>query len=95
MDYTYKCMIPSELRSLFWDVNLESFRPEAHPDYSIFRVLEMGDQAAVTWLRQTFSEAQIRHVLWTERRLSEKSASFWALVYQIPSSQVAALNFDR
>lgn len=88
-------MIPSNLQTLFWDTNLDTFTPEAYPDYTIFRVLELGDEAAVTWLRQTFPEGEIRRVLSTERRLSEKSATFWALVYGVPSREVAALNGNR
>jgi hypothetical protein len=88
-------MIPSGLRTLFWDTNLDTFTPEAHPDYTILRVLELGDDAAVDWLRDTFPESEIRRVLQTERRLSEKSANFWALVYGIPSREVAALNGSR
>lgn len=92
MTYTHNCMIPSELQTLFWDTNLDSFSPEAHPDYTIFRVLEYGGEPAVVWLRKTFTESEIRRVLHTERRLSRKSANFWALVYGIPSCEVAALN---
>jgi hypothetical protein len=88
-------MIPSNLQALFWDTNLDTFTPEAYPDYTIFRVLELGDEPAVTWLRQTFSEAEIRRVLKSERRLSEKSAYFWALVFRVPSREVAALNGNR
>jgi hypothetical protein len=57
--------------------------------------LELGDEAAVAWLRRTFSEAEICRVLSTEHRLSEKSANFWALVYRVPSREVAALNGNR
>lgn len=85
-------MIPSRLETLFWDTDLETFAPEKYPDYTIFRVLELGDDAAVTWLRETFPESEIRRVLRSERRLSEKSANFWALVYGIPFREVAALN---
>ncbi len=88
-------MIPSNLQALFWDTNLDTFTPEAYPDYTIFRVLELGDEAAVTWLRQTFTEGEIRRVLKSERRLSEKSANFWALVYSVPFREVAALNLGR
>jgi hypothetical protein len=88
-------MIPSNLQMLFWDTNLDTFKPEAYPDYTIYRVLELGDEAAVAWLRQTFTEGEIRRVLSTERRLSEKSANFWALVYEVPSREVAALNGGR
>jgi hypothetical protein len=88
-------MVPSNLQTLFWDTNLDTFKPEAYPDYTIFRVLELGDETAVDWLRKTFSEAEIRRVLTTEGRLSEKSANFWALVYRVPSREVAALNGSR
>ena len=84
-------MIPNQLQTLFWDANRDAFNPAAYPDYTIYRVLEYGDQEAVNWMRQMFSEAEIRRVLCTERRLTRKSANFWALVYGIPAGQVAAL----
>jgi hypothetical protein len=88
-------MIPSDLHSIFWGTNLDTFAPEAYPDYTNLRVLEPGDEAAVAWLRQTLSEADIRRVPKIEHRLSEKSATFWALVYGVPSRDVAALNASR
>jgi hypothetical protein len=84
-------MIPSNLRTLFWDVDLDSFNPSVYPDYTIFRVLEHGDEDAVAWLRKEFSTDQIRRVLRTEPRLSQKAATFWALVYEIPAPEAAAL----
>lgn len=77
-------MIPSTLQNIFWDIDLANFRPEDYPDYTIFRVLELGDEAAIRWMRQTFPEGEIRRVVSTERRLTQKSANFWALVYGIP-----------
>lgn len=88
-------MVPNHLRSLFWDIDLETFLPEKYPDYTISRVLELGDEAAVQWLRQNFPDSDIRHVLKTERRLTPKSANFWALVYDIPAGQIAALSSER
>jgi len=88
-------MIPSHLQTLFWDTNLDTFTPEGYPDYTIFRVLEYGDDGAMAWLRETFPEAEIRRVLREERRLSPKSATFWALVYRVPSREVTALNERR
>lgn len=84
-------MIPKHLHPLFWDVNLDNFNPSAHPDYTITRVLELGDENAVKWMKATFSESEIRRVIATERRLSRKSANFWALVYGISLGDVAAL----
>jgi hypothetical protein len=88
-------MIPRHLHTLFWDTNLDTFNPEAWPEYTIFRVLEYGNEEAVAWMRRTFPEAEIRRVLASERRLSPKSATFWALVYEVPSREVAALAGHR
>ena len=88
---TLKCMIPQYLHALFWDTNLDNFDPLAFPAYTIGRILEFGDQDAIAWLKATFSEAQIVEVVRTERRLSRRSANFWALVYGLPPDQVAAL----
>ncbi|HTP89113.1 MAG TPA: hypothetical protein VMJ34_19310 [Bryobacteraceae bacterium] len=85
-------MVPNELATLFWDTNLADFNPAAHPDYTILRVLEYGDTAADHWLQQQFSDAEIRRVLSTERRLSPKSATFWGLVYDVPPDRIAALH---
>jgi hypothetical protein len=84
-------MIPQYLHSLFWDVKLDDFNPADYPDYTIARVLDIGDENAVKWLKETFSEADIKRVIATERRLSRKSANFWALVYGIAPEDVAAL----
>lgn len=84
-------MIPPQIRTLFWDTDLALFNPASYPDYTIFRVLELGDEQAIAWLRQTFPEDEIRRVVRTERRLSPKSATFWSLVYGIPVNEVAAL----
>lgn len=88
-------MIPTSLQTLFWDTNLGSFNPADYPDYTILRVLEYGDEEAVAWLRETFSADEIRRVLHTDRRLSPKSATFWALVYGVPTAEVAALHEGR
>jgi len=88
-------MIPQHLYPLFWDVNLDNFNPTAYPEYAIARVLELGDENAVKWMKETFSEADIRRVIVTERRLSRKSANFWALVYGIAPNDVAALRPAR
>ena len=84
-------MIPRHLHALFWDTSLANFEPATFPAYTIARVLELGDQDAVAWLKDTFSDAQIVNVLRTDRRLSRRSANFWALVYGISADQVPAL----
>ncbi len=84
-------MTDNHLRLFFWDVNFETFDPHAYPEYTIFRLLEFGDEEAIAWLRAEFSPSQIEGVLRTERRLSPRSANFWALVWRVPLEEVAAL----
>lgn len=84
-------MIPQYLRPFFWDINLDDFEPTYYPEYTIFRLLEYGDDRAVGWLKETFSETEIKAVIRAERRLSRKSANFWSLVYRIPCDEVSAL----
>jgi hypothetical protein len=62
-----------------------------YPDYTIARILEYGDDCAVAWMRETFSEKDVRDVIHNERRLTRRSAHFWALIYLIPEEEVAAL----
>jgi hypothetical protein len=88
-------MVPRTLQALFWDTDLSTFLPSDYPDYTILRVLEYGDDKAIAWLRETFELPEIRRVIHTERRLSPKSATFWALIYGIPESEVAALGRFR
>jgi hypothetical protein len=84
-------MMPQNLRSLFWDINLKGFDPTCFPEYTIGRILEYGDREAVAWLRATFAEEAIKQVISGERRLSRRTANFWALAYGIPTRDVAAL----
>lgn len=84
-------MIPQYLRPFFWDINIENFDPKSYPEYIIARLLEYGDSRAISWLKEVFSEDEIKEVIRKERRLSRKSATFWALVYNIPFTEVAAL----
>lgn len=84
-------VIPRKMHPLFWDINVENLDPKAYPVYTIERVLEHGDEEAFRWLLETFTRDQIREVLRTDRRLSPRSANFWALVFGMADSDVAAL----
>jgi len=84
-------MIPSNLRSFFWDVDAAALDPHQYAAYVIGRILAQGTEEAVAWMRATFHEDEIRKVISEDRRLSPKSATYWALIYDIPTECVAAL----
>ena len=85
-------MIPHHLRPFFWDTDPESFDPRIHPEYTIERLLEFGTPEAISWMEENFSEGQIKEVIRSDRRLTPKSAAFWALVYHIAPNDVAVLH---
>ena len=85
-------MIPGYLNPFFWDIPVADFDPKKNPEYTIARILDLGNPEAVAWLQQNFTEEEITKVIRSERRLSAKSANYWALVYGIPTEQIAALN---
>lgn len=70
---------------------METFAPETYPDYTIARVLEVGDAEAVAWMKAHFDDESIKDVIRRDQRLTPRSANYWALVYQIPAHDVAAL----
>ena len=39
---------------------MDNFDPVSYPAYTIARVLEYGNEAAVAWLREAFSEEMIQ-----------------------------------
>jgi hypothetical protein len=84
-------VIPTHVRSLFWDTNADTFEPEAFPRYTIERVLEHGTEEDVAWLLRAFHRGAIADVLRTNHRLSPRSANFWALCFGLPLDEVAAL----
>jgi hypothetical protein len=86
-----RSVIPQHVRPLFWDIAVETFDPQAWPRYTIERVLEHGADDDVQWLRRIVTPEQIQGVLRTTRRLSPRSATFWALVFEVPASEVPAL----
>lgn len=83
--------LPENLNTLFWDINVQNFYPVDYPEYSISRILEIGDEHAFAWLKENFSEKQIANVIKSNKQLSKKSSNFWAIVYGIPAEEVASL----
>lgn len=83
--------IPKNIQNLFWDIDIEKTNLRNHPAYAISRILELGDEKALAWLKETFSEEQIMEVIKSDRKLSRRSANFWSIVYGIPRGEIAAL----
>ncbi|MEW6102709.1 MAG: hypothetical protein AB1630_02635 [bacterium] len=84
-----------ELKRYFWDVEIKELK-----DFPIFvmeRLLEYGDRNAISYLLSNFSKERIKKVVKETRRISRKSANFWAFYLNIPKKEVKCLkrSFQR
>lgn len=73
--------VPENLKRYFWDTDIKKLSLTRHAIYIIERILEWGDLEAVKWLRRTYSEKMIVEVLNHSRRISDKSANFWKVIF--------------
>jgi hypothetical protein len=72
-------MIPAESRRFFWDVDPAKLDLSRHKSYIIERLLEFGDDEAVSWLFRAYRRDEIAAILESSRFLSTKSRGFWRL----------------
>lgn len=86
--------VPTTMQHLFWDVDPQTLTPE-HARFIIERVLDWGDIQAVNWVLHTFPRSLIVEVLRTSRRLSSKSAMFWAVMFDVNPQEVQSLKQRR
>lgn len=80
--------VPEEFFHLFWDVDLSELDLDRHNSFIIERVLNMGDQKALAWLRRTFSDEIISRVIKNSRRLTRKTALCWKNIYDLNEDEM-------
>jgi len=80
--------VPEEFFHLFWDVDLSKLDLDQHKSFIIERVLNMGDQQALAWLRRSFSEEMIFRVVRESRRLTRKTALCWKNIYDLNEDEM-------
>ena len=84
-------MLPKDLERYFWDVNPSQIDTEKNADYVIERLLEMGDESSFKYLKETYGLPQMGEVLTRSRKLSPRSANFWAIILRVDPKEVRCL----
>lgn len=84
--------LPKFLKEYFWDVEFGKINLEKRKVYVLKRILEYGDEKAVSWMRKNFTEPEIKNALCNFRGYSLKSANFWAVILNIKKENVKCLN---
>lgn len=80
--------LDDNLQRYFWDTDLSKLDMTKKSEFVIARLLDKGNFQAVRWVIKNYSKQEIIKTLKTYRDFSLKSASFWALFYNIPLSEL-------
>ena len=83
--------LPVFLQSFFWDVEFSKIDPKENRVYILKRILEFGDEQAVSWMWENFNKQEIKDVLLHGRGFTKKSANFWALILDVPKEKILCL----
>lgn len=67
-------------QSLFWDTDPKRIDAKKNAPYIIERVLELGTDQEVRWVRKTYNPKLIRKVVSNSRSLSPKTKNLWLLL---------------
>ena len=68
------------LKRYFWDADFSTLDIKKDKRFIIERLLELGDESSVEWLRKEFKKRELLEVLGRARNISKKSRHFWNLV---------------
>ncbi|MDI3281573.1 MAG: hypothetical protein QJR13_09405 [Bacillota bacterium] len=83
--------LPPFLYKFFWDTDPSRLDARRDRSFILERLLELGDDEAVHWLLSTYPREEIEEVVRYSRRLSRKTANFWALRYGLPQEEIRCL----
>ena len=83
--------LPTFLKKFFWDVEFGKIDPKKNRVYFLKRILELGDERAVSWMWKNFDKEEMKDVLLYGRGFTKKSANFWALILNVPREKILCL----
>lgn len=84
--------LPFFLIKYFWEVDFKSLNAKEYSTFILERILEYGDERAVKWALNNFSDFQLKRVLSSRKNFSKKSANYWSLILGIPKNKILCLN---
>jgi len=83
--------LPSFFEPYFWDVDFSSLDLSKNPEFIIKRVLDRGNTKALKWVISYYPKGRIKKTILISRDLSQKTANFWADVYNLDRSKILCL----
>lgn len=83
--------LPKFLKKYFWDVDFRAINFEERRVFILRRLLDYGDEKAVSWVYKYYKPIEMKNVLQNFRGLSQKSANFWAFLLGVSKKDVLCL----
>ena len=84
-------IIPESVSRYLWDTPIDQINIQKHATFIIERVLEYGEREAIAWINSTYDQAMIVAVIKNSKRISPKTANFYATIYGVDPKEVACL----
>ena len=72
-------MLETNLKKYFWDTDFNALNAKKNKKYILERILDLGDDKSVKWMKSNFSKKDILETLKNNRKISKKSLNFWNL----------------
>ncbi|OGK38579.1 hypothetical protein A3F03_00485 [Candidatus Roizmanbacteria bacterium RIFCSPHIGHO2_12_FULL_41_11] len=83
--------LPLGFQKYFWDTDLKIINPKKNAVYVVERLLEWGDAKTIHWLENAYGRTYLKKIIIKTRRLSPKSANFYAHFYLINPKRILCL----
>ncbi len=72
--------ISPAVKKYFWDIDFQTLDLHEHKQFILERILELGDDVAVKWMRENFTHGDMIDALERSRRISAKSRNYWNVI---------------
>ena len=69
-------------QALFWDTDPDKMDTKKNAEYIIERILDLGNDEEVAWVRRFYDTALIKKVVENPRRLRPRTKNLWRLLLQ-------------
>lgn len=80
--------INENLKPFFWDVNIDTLDREKHKQYIISRMFNFGDDEAIKWVQEEYTDEEIENVARNSRNFTKKSAEFLKNIYNLEEDEM-------
>jgi len=86
--YLEQQVIPVWLKPYFWDTKIETLDLQKNRVFIIERLLNTGDEKALSWVFGSYSHGAIRDAVQTSRGLSLKTARCWQNYFDLKEEEM-------